>query len=504
MWALKRLGDPAITPDGTTRRGPGHHLRHRGEQGPHRPVADARGRRRARASSPATRPATPSPRSAPTASGSPSSPSAVTTRESQIYVIAVGRRRSAARHQRARPAPSVPKWFPDSRRIAFVSEVWPDLVRWEDQARAQEGTRGVSKMTARVWTQAPISYFDHFLDDREPHLFSIGARRRRADGDHAHVGLLTVEGRRSTRPRYDISPDGLEVAFTRERRQARGIDPQLRRDRAARPAAASRRATSPPATRPTTTRRATARTAGGSRSRSSASRRFYARPRAADAVRSRRRHHAWAHRELGPQRSTASSGSAIRAALLGTIDDAGTRRVYRFRLDGGDARGAHARRRASARWRCRGNGKALVAHPPELHRAADAGAARRAQRRGDQAVRRSTTRALAGLDSGQGGERHLQGRAATTTSRCGWSIHPASIATKKYPVCMLLHGGPHNAMTDAVQWRWNARGVRELGLRRDVAQLPRLERLRQRLHRLDQSRLGHAAVRGHDQGGATG
>ena len=28
-------------------------------------------------------------------------------------------------------------------------------------------------MTARVWDRAPIAYWDHLLDDREPHLFSI-------------------------------------------------------------------------------------------------------------------------------------------------------------------------------------------------------------------------------------------------------------------------------------------------------------------------------------------
>ena len=38
-----------------------------------------------------------------------------------------------------------------------------------------------------------------------------------------------------------------------------------------------------------------------------------------------------------------------------------------------------------------------------------------------------------------------------------WVFYPPGFdAAKKYPVLMLLHGGPHNAVTDAVQWRWNA------------------------------------------------
>jgi dipeptidyl aminopeptidase/acylaminoacyl peptidase len=38
-----------------------------------------------------------------------------------------------------------------------------------------------------------------------------------------------------------------------------------------------------------------------------------------------------------------------------------------------------------------------------------------------------------------------------------WVFYPPGFdASRKYPVLMLLHGGPHNAITDAVQWRWNA------------------------------------------------
>ena len=38
-----------------------------------------------------------------------------------------------------------------------------------------------------------------------------------------------------------------------------------------------------------------------------------------------------------------------------------------------------------------------------------------------------------------------------------WVVYPPGFdATKKYPVMMLLHGGPHSGITDAVQWRWNA------------------------------------------------
>ena len=81
MWGLDRLGEPTLSPDGAPGRGPGHALRRAGKQRPYGPVARIHGRRAAprRASSRATRQRTPSPPSAPTANGSPSSPGAVKT-----------------------------------------------------------------------------------------------------------------------------------------------------------------------------------------------------------------------------------------------------------------------------------------------------------------------------------------------------------------------------------------------------------------------------------------
>jgi dipeptidyl aminopeptidase/acylaminoacyl peptidase len=38
-----------------------------------------------------------------------------------------------------------------------------------------------------------------------------------------------------------------------------------------------------------------------------------------------------------------------------------------------------------------------------------------------------------------------------------WVVYPPDFdPSKRYPVFMLLHGGPHNGIQDAVQWRWNA------------------------------------------------
>src|SRR5690606_27406929 len=38
-----------------------------------------------------------------------------------------------------------------------------------------------------------------------------------------------------------------------------------------------------------------------------------------------------------------------------------------------------------------------------------------------------------------------------------WVVYPPDFTPeKRWPLYLLLHGGPHNAMTDGYQWRWNA------------------------------------------------
>jgi dipeptidyl aminopeptidase/acylaminoacyl peptidase len=63
--------------------------------------------------------------------------------------------------------------------------------------------------------------------------------------------------------------------------------------------------------------------------------------------------------------------------------------------------------------------------------------------------------AMAGLD--QGKVESVVYKGAKDADIQMWVVYPPGFnAAKKYPALMLLHGGPHNAITDAVQWRWNA------------------------------------------------
>ena len=446
MWSLKRLGDPAITPDGLLAVIPVTTYDIAENKGLTDlwlvPVAGGPARQLTSDKASDTQ-ATVSPNGKWIAFVSKRGDDT----ESQIYVIAVDGG-EARRVTNLPTGAAVPKWFPDSTRIAFVSEVWPDLVRWEDQA-ARKKERESSKMTARIWTKAPISYFDHYLDDREPHLFSIAvdggepAAITRQSGFH----LSKQEYDASS---YDISPDGLEVAFSAET-DTTGIDSNfdliLLPTCGCKPARdiseASKADDSSPVYSPDGRRLAYTQ---------QRTKRFYA-DRARLMIFDRT-----ADTTVGVTENwDRTVGDLVwerdSRTLLGSIDDAGTHRVYRFRLDGGKPAAVTGASSFGGLALARG-GKGLVAirqsftEPPTLVSLSP---------RNGAAIKLTTINdaALAGLDQGKVESVTYQGAKDAPIQM--WVIYPPGFdASKKYPVMMLLHGGPHNGIADAVQWRWNA------------------------------------------------
>ena len=132
-------------------------------------------------------------------------------KESQIYVIPVDGG-EARRVTNVPSGVSSPKWFPDSRRIAFITPVWKDLKTWAEQEQRQK-ERADSKMSALVWDKAPFSYWDHFLDDREPHVFAVGIE----GGEPKPITLSSghsLDVGDADETSFDISPDGTEIAFS--------------------------------------------------------------------------------------------------------------------------------------------------------------------------------------------------------------------------------------------------------------------------------------------------
>jgi dipeptidyl aminopeptidase/acylaminoacyl peptidase len=170
MWGLKRIGDPAISPDGRTAVAPVTRYdvaKNKAETDlwliPTKP-----GKARQLTSDAGAD-------SAPAWSPDGELIAFVSKRgedkQPQLYVIAVG----GGEAQRVTNVPtgvSAPKWFPDSKRIAFLSQVFPDAKTWpEMEQRMKE--REERKMTAQVWDKAPVTHWDRYMEQRETHVFAV-------------------------------------------------------------------------------------------------------------------------------------------------------------------------------------------------------------------------------------------------------------------------------------------------------------------------------------------
>lgn len=140
----------------------------------------------------------------------------------QIYLLSMNKPGEAQRLTEVPTGVYGIKWV--GKHLYFISRVWPEK-SWDEMAAHIKAEKD-NKMSAKQWNALPYSYFDHWIDEnRQAHLFRIAA----TGGDVQPVTQpLGLELPRETQGSddYDIDAKEQYVAFSANGSSNR-VDPNI-------------------------------------------------------------------------------------------------------------------------------------------------------------------------------------------------------------------------------------------------------------------------------------
>ena len=112
--------------------------------------------------------------------------------QSQVYVLDLASGGEAQRVTRLSTDATSPQWRPDGKAILFTSMIYPGATT-DSANRAAAAERKARKYNARVFDASPIRLWDHWLDERRPHLF-VQALEPGAQAKDLLTGSQLVQG----------------------------------------------------------------------------------------------------------------------------------------------------------------------------------------------------------------------------------------------------------------------------------------------------------------------
>ncbi len=342
----------------------------------------------------------------------------------------------------------------EGNHVYFVSNVWPGKTFDEMATKMEEEAE--SKVSAHVWNAMPYSFWDHWLDEeRERHVYRIHADSGEVEALTLGTGLQLPRGSWGGNGEYDVTPDGRIIAFVANSR-TEGIYPNndiflleagddapqnITPDN---PASDGSPMFSPD---------------GESLAYLSQSiEGFYGdtarlNVRELDSGETRKVQANWDRSMSGLVWAPDGDG------FFGAIDDAGTQRVYSIPLDGDAARLITAATNYDGL--SIADDGTLVArnqsflYPPRIV-AIETGSGN------VQRLENFNDAILADVDMGTY-------ESVTYTGADGaeiqmWVNYPPGFDSRReYPLFLLIHGGPHGAITDSFHFRWNAQAFSSWG-----------------------------------------
>lgn len=115
------------------------------------------------------------------------------------------------------------KWFPDGRRIAFVSWVWPELKGAKAQAKRHKEWKA-RKETGYATSEAQYRFWDHFVPQgRVPHLHVLDVKTGAVRDLFESTGYELSRAEPDANA-FDISPDGKRIAFAYDPEPQKQLD----------------------------------------------------------------------------------------------------------------------------------------------------------------------------------------------------------------------------------------------------------------------------------------
>jgi dipeptidyl aminopeptidase/acylaminoacyl peptidase len=347
-----------------------------------------------------------------------------------------------------------PRWFPDGKRIAFLAGTWPDLNDDWDKVQKRADEQKNDKTQAKIGDSRLLRYWDTYrTDGKRNHVFAV-------DLESGKVQDLTPGLQRemdffSPTESWDLAPDGKEIAYS-----VNSVDPPYQTvnfDLYLQPIAQ-------PGAPPAEPRNITAdHKPSDSRPRYTPDGRFivFGRNRREDvdpdfARLARYDRKTGEIKEIVPDWDAFAEGGTFTPdgkTLVFHAQDHGRTHVWTLPVDGSTPQ-PHLLARGGVTGGVSVNGKTAVftrhslAGPAEIYAVPLAGGE-------PKALTSFNAQRLAALDLGTMSEVTFDGAGGDQVHM--FVVYPPGFdKSRKWPLVQMIHGGPFGAFQDEFHYRWNA------------------------------------------------